>query len=181
MATLQEIIDRAQAAAGGYDADISLEAMLWPLIRDLYGEKAGNVDERWKVLKTHPLSLSNGFATLPSTVMTKFMSSAVVSDSTDETTADLMSWKANWQDYVSNLSSMLGYFTLHPDGKFYARLPGVTYTDSLSASPVLNVTTASMPDVPADEDDEMDINSELVDEIVMRLAAAIRPAPAPSS
>lgn len=178
--TLQEMIDRAaQIALAGtdptlspvLDVEMTAEALLPHVFAAVEMECAASPRRRSFLRKSKTVAVSNGAGALADDVLTKYLSDAVLSDPADRT--KLYAWVPEWIDFVRPKDRRLGYYSVN--GQTLAMIePGATYDAAAGFTGDVELVIPCGLTLPTLATDPVVIHPELADDIVLRLAAALK-------
>jgi len=182
----QTLIDLAlqQALAGGdqlrsalLDADMTMESLVQTVFQNVALQKAADQEGRGLLRRTHTLAVTNGVATLPDTVLTQCKYGASISDPDNIAVAQAQSMVEYWQDFVQprvGIFAQPAWWIIKGDDDFHYIQPNENYDPSTGFTGSLELTIASVPEVPAGASDTVDVVAEVFSDLVSALAVAIR-------
>src|SRR5689334_12472472 len=186
MPTLQTLVDYAlqQALVGGdqlksalLDADMTMESLLQNVFQDVALNLANDEEGRSLLRRTHTITLTNGVGVVPDVALTQCKYGASISDPDDSTVAQLQSLVPYWQDFVqprSGLASQIAWWMIKGDDDFHYLEIGEDYDPTDGFTGNIELTIASVPEIPAAATDLVDVPPEVYSDLVKGLAVAIR-------
>ncbi len=177
MASIGEILARARVITTqmGGDANMSplidnksgLYALLRNSIRYVYRKYAGNQKFFDDINVRHPVTITTGAGTLPDEVIREFLHQAQFEDATHS----LITYQPYSIDFNSGQNyAQLGYVNIN-GGIISYRAPApvlATYSGSLF------ITVPSIPTLPDNSTDDIDLAEEALEDIIVTVAKAIR-------
>lgn len=184
--TYQSLIDLSlqQALAAGdqlqsalLDADMTMESLVGTVFQNVALQKAADEEGRSLLRRTHTLTLTNGVAVLPDTVLTQCKHGASIADPSNVLVAQAQSLVPYWQDFVQprvGIFAQPAWWTIKGDDDFHYIEPNESYDPSSGFSGELELTIASVPEVPASASATVDVPAEVFSDLVTAFAAAIR-------
>lgn len=185
--TLKSLVSRAveMALVGVEDqssyiqtAEMLAETLVPQVAQATVRDAAGDPFRFQQTLKTLTLSFTDGAATVPSTMFTEYLSQSTISDPADDNAALYTSWCKNWQDFL-NRDTTLGAYTMRTASTLYYAPYGTEWTpggaDNFGGD--LEVTVPCNVTIPTNPTEEIDISSELEDQLIVDLASSIRSGP----
>lgn len=176
MASLSEVLARARTIATQMGGDPNqspliddlpgIRAMLDHVLRDVYRKKAANKRNYHDLTIRHTVAIAASSGAVPSTILREFLSQADFQDAN----GSLISWITYPIDYASSVNfTQIGYITIRGDNFLYrAPAPNQSYTGNLY------VTAVSIPALPADWSDTVDVDVDILDDVILATALAIR-------
>jgi hypothetical protein len=173
-----------QALAGGdqlksalLDADMTMESLVQTVFQNVAIQKTADEEGRSLLRRTHTLTLTNGVAVIPDTVLTQCKYGASISDPSNVAVAQAQSLVPYWQDFVqprNGIFAQPAWWTIKGDDDFHYIEPNESYDPSSGFSGPLELTIASVPEVPASASDPVVVVTEVFSDLVTALAQAIR-------
>ncbi len=156
-------------------AEMLAEVLAPQVAQAVVRDAAGDPNRFQQTLQTVTLSFTDGVATLPSNVLTEYLSQATVSDPADTESAKYTSWIKNFQDFRNSPDSLLGYFTANPAGQLYYSPPGTPWESGGSNfGGDIELTVPCSITIPTNPATTIDVVAELEDQLITDLASAIR-------
>jgi len=161
------------------DATTIMEALVPSVFQAVAEGYAGTGERRKQSLlrRTHSLTVTNGVAVLPETVLTSCMVNSSIDDPDDVTVAQAQSFCGEWFDYVQPRDAwqiQLNIYCVKGDLDFHYLPANEEYDPSSGFSGTIELTVPSVPEIPASASDALDVSSEVTSDIVEALAEALR-------
>jgi len=186
MPTYQTLIDLAlQQALTGIDqlksalldADMTMESLVQSVFQNVGLQKAADEEGRSLLRRTHTIALTNGVGVVPDVALTQCKYGASISDPADITVAQNQSLVPYWQDFAqtrNGLESQNAWWTIKGDDDFHYLEPNQSYDPTSGLTGDIELTIASVPEVPASASDPVVVVAEVFSDLVTALAVAIR-------
>jgi len=173
----QEIIDKAMQIASGAgsdptlspvaDAEVTAIALFQNVVRTVYSERAVDDRYRFDITEQFTIPIVAGAGTLPDRVMRKFLAHADFFDDLGNQEISFVRYRIDSNG--NNYTDQLGYVRVSADGSLVYGAPGdPAFTGDLYC------VVPSFPSLPADPTTEVGLPDDVQDEIVIKLAKAIR-------
>jgi len=163
------------------DAQGIAEAQMPVVLQAVAENAAGDERRRPLVAQNISISFTNGVATLPTYVLTKYMQNTLLFNASSLTT--VYSWVRNYAEFVDpsirfGPFSGYGYYTLVAGDTLAVTEPGALYNPAsgLTGSRTLNAPT--VPVIPATYLDQLIADDEIVSDIIELGAEMLRGATA---
>src|ERR1051325_6414470 len=183
MPSLQTLIDYAlQQALTGIDqlksalldADMTMESLLGSVFQQVALTYANSDSDAQSLLRrTHTVTLTDGVGTLPDEALTSTIWGSTVNVPDETDIGPLMSYTP-WASFVQPASDLLGYYSVRGDHEFYWIDPGDSYPSASGRDGDVEITIASVPEMPAAAPDPLDGPADVFSDLVTALANAIR-------
>lgn len=175
MASVTEIIARARVIATqmGGDANMSpvidnkagVYALLRNAMRAVYRKYANNQKFINDINVRHDVTITSGAGTLPDTVIREFLHQAQFQDSN----GSLVTYFPYAIDANSGQNFIqLGYVAMNGEDITYTAPNGASYSGSLF------ITAPSVPEIPDDQSENVNLVEETLEDVIYMLAMAIR-------
>lgn len=187
MATLQGLIDQAYfqylrgvdaaVAPNKDDATGIMEALLPTVFQDVAMRYAANPDKRSLLRRTHTIAMTNGVGTLPDEVLSAGKAGATISDPDDVTVAQSAAMVWYWNDFVAPRSGLLlqiPQWIIKGDDVLVYLEADEEYDSASGFTGDLDLTIASVPEIPATAATTLDVPNEVLSDLVAALADALR-------
>lgn len=180
--TLNELIQRAlDIASKGLDTSVTrlaMEVAVEPLLPVVFAQVSANVardeKQRTQLRRTKSLAFVDGLVTIPDDVLTEYMVDASLVDPTDRTKRYS---RAPWRQLVTDeLDLRLGHFAVEGETNMRLVEPGTVYDPTTGPTITLNLTVPCSVVVPAAATDQVVAMNEILDDLTVALANALRPA-----
>lgn len=175
-----ELINRAYRLAVGIGGDTETSPIvdnIWAFeeafpiaLRRAAVETSRSADEVPDYVRQHTLTVTDGVADIPETVLTEFLDSSSLFSGDDETIAELASYAPRWNDFQRPVHDMLHYYT-EREGRLYFREAG---GELFTWDGELELVCVSMPPVPAAIATMFEVPDSMADRVVQILADMIR-------
>lgn len=137
-------------------------------------EIASDPNMRSLITEAITIALTNGVGTLPSRVLTKFLSEAVLSDPADATVVEKMVFLP-WEDFIrAPIDTNRGYFSVRGTSIYLVR-PGSAYTPGAGMTGNISLSVPAAFDMPTLETDTIVVPLRVELALVDRLAERLRP------
>lgn len=181
---LSELIERAlnMAMIGVVDAplraslEVALESLLPVVFGEVGDELAANERTRSLLRRTKDLAVVNGTVELAADTLTAFISESTLYDAADITKRYSLT---SWDELVrGELDSRLGHYAMEGESTLRVVEPANTFAPASGPTIALKLTIPCSPVYPSNPATAVDVNDEVVDILIKRLALALRPAPA---
>lgn len=149
------------------------EALVPAVFQQVALATAGNPDKQSLLRRTHTVTLITGVGTLPAVVLIQCLHGATLIDPDDGTVAQDMSFVPQWYDFLEakDYEPRLGYWTVKGDDEIHYIRP----TDTVETkNGNIAITVASVPAIPALSTDPLVVPDEILSDLQVALADAIR-------
>jgi hypothetical protein len=135
-------------------------------VRDVYRKKAADKKNYHDVTVRHTVAVTASVGTIPDAVMREYLPQANFQDAN----GSLIAYLPYPVDYNSTVKyTQIGYVSIQGDSFLYtAPSPNQSYTGNLY------VTVQTMPTLPTNWATTLDIDTDVLDDIILALAMAIR-------
>lgn len=184
--TYTELITRIifEAQRGGEKAELAnlntqsvAESIIPTALQDVALKFARTDEGRSLLRQTHTITLANGVGTIPATALTQCKWGALVSDPDDVTVAQAQSLVPEWQDFVQERAGVMAepvWWTIKGNSDFHYLESGETYDPAAGKDGDIELTIATVPEVPTDPDAELTWPDEVQMDVVDYTAELLR-------
>lgn len=182
MTYLEYIATSCEMALRGQDPNVSplldIEMVAESLVPTIFQQVAlsyvGNPQAESLLRRTHTISMSGGTGTLPDEALSSCKYGASIADPDDVTVAQTQTLVPFWTDFIqprNNLQLQLNYWTIKGDSALYYLAPQEEYPGSFASD--LELTIASVPEIPATSGATLDVPSEVLSDLQDALSKAL--------
>lgn len=182
-----ELLDRAYfQALRGMDANTApnlddattiMEALVPSIFQAVAESYAADPRKQSLLRRTHTLTVTNGVATLPDEVLTSCLWNGSIADPNDVTVAQAQSFVAQFYDFIQprdNWQIQLNWWNVKGDTEFHFLAANDEYDPNDGFDGDLDYTGPSVPEIPANASDTVNVPSEVASDLVESLANALR-------
>jgi len=176
------IATSCEMALAGADPNVSplldIEMVAESLVPTIFQQVAlsyvGNPQAESLLRRTHTVTMTNGAGTLPEEALTSCKYGATIADPDDVTVAQTQTLVPQWVDFVqprNNLQSQLSWWTIKSDNTLHYLAPLEEYPGAFTGD--LEITIASVPEIPATADADLNVPEEVLSDFQTALAQAL--------
>lgn len=177
MATYQEFIDKAIFMSGVQCTDAQAESMVPSVFQQVALNAAADPEKQSLLRRTHTVAMVNGVGTLPDEALTSCKFGASISDPADDSIAQVQSLVLQWPDFVqarTGIQAELAWWTVKGDDQLFYVEPNANYDPSTGFTGDLEITIASVPEIPLTAGTTLDVPSEILSDLLSAMAIALR-------